>query len=155
MKQSVLFAAILALATTCLLAACAEKAEPPAEEAAAPAAEEMVAEATMEEPAADPSAEEATEVEEFVRAWLGERADEAGVYAIPARGGHEVSGAVGAFHTVHRQDEDSYAVCVDFHEGENLYDVDFFVDRTADGLAVADHYLHKVNSDPVEEAGTS
>ncbi len=150
MKQSVLFAAILALTAACLVAACAEKAEPPAEEAAAPAAEEIVTEGTKEEPVADPSPEEAAEVEEFVRAWLAERADEAGVYAIPARGGHQVSGAIGAFHTVHQNVADTYSVCVDFGSGEQLYDVDFFVDRTAEGLVIADHYLHQIDGGAVE-----
>ncbi len=41
-------------------------------------------------------------------------------------------------------------MCVDFQDGENTYDVDFLVERTAEGLSVSDHYLHKINDEAVE-----
>jgi hypothetical protein len=139
------------LVVVCLMGACAAPPEPAAEEPSgeAPmAAEEMAA--VEAEPMADPGPEEAAEVEEFVRAWVAEQAGEAGVYDIPARGDHDVAGSLTAFHTVHRKEADTYSVCVDFQDGDNTYDVDFVVARAEDGMDVADHFLHKVNSEAVE-----
>jgi hypothetical protein len=116
-------------------------------------------ETTLEEPAAeppppesfpDPGTEEAEEVEDFVRAWVAERAGEQDVYDIPPRGDHDVTGTLAGFHTVHQQDADTYNVCVDFQSGEDMYDVAFFVDRGPEGLVLVEHYLHKVNGEAVK-----
>ncbi len=125
----------------------------------APATEEAHQAAEPEAPAApvelaqsypDPDAEVAREVQEFLTAWVAERSDDTGTYAIPARAGHEVAGTMADFHTVHQKDADTYSVCIDFKSSEALYDVDFFVDRTEKGLVVADHYLHKIDGEAVE-----
>ena len=67
----------------------------------------------------------------------------------PPRGGKDVSGSLADFHTVHQKDADTYSVCVDFLDGDNTYDVDFFIDRTAEGLNVRSAYLHKINGEAV------
>ncbi len=89
-------------------------------------------------------------MEEFVRQWVAERAGEGNVYEIPPRAGQEVAGALTGFHTVHQEDADTYNVCVDFVQAEDTYDVDFFIDRTAEGLTISDHHLHKINGEAVE-----
>ena len=93
----------------------------------------------------DPEPDEAATVTDFITTWIGERTGIDGIYHIPARGGHDVSGTMSAFHTVHQRDADTYYVCLDFHDRDNLYDVDFVVDQTDAGLALAEHYLHQVN----------
>ena len=122
------------------LIACTENpdAEAPAVEAAPTLAEEAAL--------SDPGQDEAMAVETFVRAWIAERSEDE-VFAIPPRAGHEVSGSLGSFHTVHQQDDDTYNVCVDFVDGDNTYDVDFFVDLSPEGFTMDDHYLHKVNGE--------
>lgn len=55
------------------------------------------------------------------------------------------------FHTVHRKDENTYYVCVDFKDGDALYDVDFYVEATDDGYAMSRHFLHKVDGEDVTE----
>ncbi len=111
---------------------------------------ETAAAAAAEESFPDPEPEQARQVEEVVRGWVTERVDEGAVYSIPPRGDYEVSGILAGFHTIHQEDVDTYYVCVDFQDGENVYDVDFFIDVTEDGLIVSDHYLHKVNGEAVE-----
>ncbi len=145
MKGAIWPSLIGSVAVICLVLACAAPPEPETEE---PMAEEPTA--VEAEAMADPGPEEAGEVEDFVRAWVAERAGEEGVYDIPARGDHDVAGSLTAFHTVHRKDADTYSVCVDFQEGDKTYDVDFVVARAEEGLDVADHYLHKVNGEVVE-----
>ena len=130
-----------------VLVACAQPAEEGGSEEAAVTAETTAAPA--EEQLPDPELEEAQEVEGFVRQWVADRAED-GVYDIPARGDHDVSGALVGFHTVHQKDSDTYSVCVDFQSGDDTYDVDFFVDRAEEGLSLADHWLHKINSEAVE-----
>ena len=134
--------------TLCVLAlasiGCYQQSETTYEESPAEAV------AVTEESLPDPGTEEAGEVEEFVRSWVADRGGEGGVYDIPARAGHDVAGTLAAFHTVHQKDADTYSVCVDFRDGENTYDVDFFVNRKGEDLAVSDHYLHKVNGEAVE-----
>ncbi len=103
-----------------------------------------------EEALADPDEAEAAEVEEFVRGWVADLADDEGVYDIPAKGDHDLSGVLTAFHTVHRTDEDSFNVCVDFQSGDSLLDVDFHVDRTDEGLKISEHFLHKIDGEVVE-----
>jgi hypothetical protein len=97
----------------------------------------------------DPPAEVAAEVEQTIRDWVAQRADENGLYAIAPRGGSSVSGTLDEFHAVHQNDADTYTVCVDFVDGDSLYDVDFFVDRGADGLIVRDGFLHKVDGEVI------
>lgn len=99
---------------------------------------------------ADPDAGVTQEVQDFVSDWVAERSRDDGTYAIPPRAGHEVYGTMADFHTVHQKDADTYSVCIDFKSAEQLYDVDFFIDRTEEGLVVADHYLHKIEGEPVE-----
>ena len=52
---------------------------------------------------------------------------------------------------VHQQDDDTYYACIDFEDGENTYDVDFYVNVTPEGSTITEHYLHKVNGEVVEE----
>ena len=70
-------------------------------------AEPVKSEATAPASLADPEAAETQEVQDFVIAWVGEQAADE-IFAIPARGGHEVSGTLADFHTVHQQDEDTW-----------------------------------------------
>ncbi len=112
--------------------------------------EAPVAAAVEGETLPDPGPEEAGQVEEFVRLWVTERSAEGNVYNVPPRAGHDVAGTLAGFHTVHQKDADTYSVCVDFQDGENMYDVDFLVDRTTESLSVNDHYLHKINGEAVE-----
>ncbi len=154
MKGTIWHSTICLLGALCVIVACAappetETQEQSEAEGEAPMAVEAMA-AVEEGPSADPGPEEAGEVEDFVRAWVAERAGEGDVYDIPPRGGTEVAGALAAFHTVHRKDADTYSVCVDFQEGDNTYDVDFVIARTEEGLDVADHYLHKINGEAVQ-----
>jgi hypothetical protein len=97
----------------------------------------------------DPPPPVADAITTAVGQWVADRADESGVYDIPARGGKNVAGSMADFHTVQQKDDDTYTVCVDFQDGDNLYDVDFFVDRTEDGLIVREAYLHKINGEVV------
>lgn len=97
----------------------------------------------------DPPPVVAEKVKEMVSGWVAERAGDEGVFDVPPRGGHTVAGTMGDFHTVHQNDADTYTVCVDFADGEDSYDVDFFVDRTVEGLIVREVYLHKINGEAV------
>ncbi len=97
----------------------------------------------------DPAEEVADEVKAAVSEWVLQQMGDAEIYAIPERGGQSVSGTLATFHTVHQNDADTYSVCVDFVDGDNTYDVDAFIDRGPDGLAVRDLYLHKINGDVV------
>ena len=97
----------------------------------------------------DPPAEVAEEVADAIRQWVADQADENGVYDIPPRGGQDVAGTMADFHTVHQKDADTYSVCVDFKSGDQIFDVDFFVDRTDEGLNVRDAYLHKIDGEVV------
>ena len=144
MKRAFWFSTVCVLASGWVIVACSGQPDTTPEEPGDTAA------AVEEESLPDPGPEEATEVEDFVRQWVTERAGEENVYQIPPSAGHDVAGALAAFHTVHQKDADTYSVCVDFQDGENTYDVDFLVDRTTEGLSVSDHYLHKINGDAVE-----
>ncbi len=97
----------------------------------------------------DPHEAVAGKITEAVGDWVAERANEDGIYNIPPRGGKDVAGTIGDFHTVHQNDADTYTVCVDFIDGDNTYDVDFFIDRRIEGLTVRDAYLHKINGEVV------
>lgn len=96
-------------------------------------------------PPADPPPEVAQQVRDVIRTSVAGQLDASGRYVIPPRGGHEVSGTMGDFHAVHAVDDDTFVVCVDFHDGDSTYDVDFFVDHTPNGLSVARHFLHKID----------
>lgn len=97
----------------------------------------------------DPTAEVASEVEQTIQEWVEARVDEQGMYAIAPTGGVSVSGKLAGFHTVHQKDADTYTVCVDFQDGDSVYDVDFFVDRGEEGLQVRDGFLHKVDGEVI------
>ena len=144
MKRTFWFRTVCMLTSGWVIVACSGQPDTTSEEPGDTAA------AVEEEILPDPGPEEATEVEDFVRQWVTERAGEGNVYQIPPSAGHDVAGALAAFHTVHQKVADTYSVCVDFQDGENTYDVDFFVDRTTEGLSVSDHYLHKVNGEALE-----
>ncbi len=88
-------------------------------------------------------------ITEVVRQWVADQADENDVYNIPPRGGKDVSGSLAEFHGFQQKDADTYTVCVDFQDGDDTYDVDFFVDRTAEGLIVRSVYLHKINGETI------
>ena len=88
-------------------------------------------------------------ITEAVRQWVAGQADENEVYNIPARGGKDVSGSLAGFHAVQQKGAETYTVCVDFQDGDDTYDVDFFVDRTAEGLIVRSVYLHKINGETI------
>ncbi|MBW2465305.1 MAG: hypothetical protein JRH11_26895 [Deltaproteobacteria bacterium] len=97
----------------------------------------------------DPPAQVAEEVAEAIRQWVADQADENDVYDIPPRGGRDVAGTMADFHTVHQKDADTYSVCVDFKSDDQIFDVDFFVDRTEEGLEVRNAYLHKIDGEVV------
>lgn len=98
----------------------------------------------------DPGPAEAEEVRSLVRAHVASKAGADGVYAIPRKdGGAAVPGTLTEFHTVHQKDADTLYVCADFVDGDTTYDVDFFVDRDAQGLKLAEHFLHKINGEVV------
>ncbi len=142
MKRGIIHGLAWFLASGLILFGCGGGYEQPSDE---PAADTAATEAL-----ADPGPDEAAEVEAFVLQWVADNAGEENVYGIPPRGDHAVSGVLTDFHTVHQKDAETYSVCVDFKDGENTYDVDFFVARNADGLAISDHYLHKVNGEAIE-----
>ncbi len=144
MKRTFWFRAVCVLVSSWVIVACSRQPDATPEEPGDTAA------AVEEESLPDPGPEEATEVEDFVRQWVTERAVEGNVYQIPPSTGHDVAGALASFHTVHQKGADTYSVCVDFQDGENTYDVDFLVDRTTEGLSVSDDYLHKINGEAVE-----
>ena len=144
MKRATWWGIVLMLTAVWAMLACSGESRTAREEPAGPAS------ATEEASFPDPGPQEAKEVEEFVRQWVAERAGEGNVYEIPPRAGQEVAGALTAFHTVHQEDADTYNVCVDFVQAEDTYDVDFFIDRTAEGLTVSEHHLHKINGEAVE-----
>jgi len=121
------------------------EAEPAAEEPTAAIAEPVVEKATFP----DPQPMVADKIKEAVSGWVAEQAGEEGIFNVPPRGGRDVAGTMGEFHTVHQNDADTYTVCVDFADGDKTYDVDFFVDRTAEGLMVRDVYLHKIDGEAV------
>ena len=143
MKHDVWYRMACVLALGLIIVACSgQTTTAPEEPEAAPAVEE--------ESPPDPGPEQAKQVEDFVRQWVEERVGDGNIYSIPPRAGQEVAGTLAGFHTVHQKDADTYSVCVDFQDGENMYDVDFFIDRTAAGLTLTDHYLHKINGEAVE-----
>ena len=144
MKRALWFRMVCVLASGWVIVACSEQPD------TTPAEPGNTVAAVEEESLPDPGPEEVTEVEDFVRQWVTERVGDGNVYRIPPSAGHDVAGALAAFHTVHQKDADTYSVCVDFQDGENTYDVDFLVDRTTEGLSVGDHYLHKINGEAVE-----
>ncbi len=144
MKRATWWGIVLMWTGVWAMLACSGESRTAREEPAGPAS--AVEEASFP----DPGPEEAKEVEEFVRQWVGERAGEGNVYEIPPRAGQEVAGALTGFHTVHQEDADTYYVCVDFVQAEDTYDVDFFIDRTAEGLTISEHHLHKINGEAVE-----
>lgn len=131
------------IAVLCMAGCAGEYGDEPAE----PSPPAAVAEP---EPLPDPGPEEAAEVEAFVRQWVAEQVDEDGAYNVPPRGDADVSGTLAGFHTVHQKDADTYSVCVDFQHDDDMYDVDFLIGRSDAGLAVSDHYLHKINGEAVE-----
>jgi len=97
----------------------------------------------------DPPPEIVDEVTALVQAWVSERTDEDGLFDIPPRGGHDVAGSFAEVRAVRQQDADTYTVSAEFSSGEEIFDVEFFVDRTAAGLAVRNGYLHKINGEVV------
>ncbi len=103
-----------------------------------------------EAPGTEPSPERALQIRDLIGLWVAAAAGDDDAYDIPERAGQDVEGVLTSFHKVHQTKADSYAVCVDFEDGENTYDVDFFVDQTADGLVIADHYLHQINGETIE-----
>ncbi len=135
--RNVVFTVCLVV-VVCLIAACGEAKQEPVP---------LLKTAKQDYP--DPPSEVSDEVTEAIRQWVADQADENDVYNIPPRGGKDVSGSLADFHAVQQKDADTYMVCVDFQDGDDTYDVDFFVDRTAEGLSVRDAYLHRVNGEAV------
>ena len=143
MRTADLARVVMVLSAIGLIAGCAgESARTEAEPAAA---EPVVEKASFP----DPPPVVAEKVKEMVSSWVAERAGDDGVFDVPPRGGQDVAGTMGDFHTVHQNDADTYTVCVDFADGDDTYDVDFFVDRTVEGLTVRDVFLHKINGEAV------
>ena len=73
-----------------------------------------------------------------------------------------MAGRMGDFHTVHRRSEVIYHVCVEFHDGYNLYDVDFVLEKVSDnsrggggepfeGFVISEVTLHKVNGESLRD----
>jgi hypothetical protein len=139
---------LTALALTGAIAACSRAPEASQEARLEPSAEQS--QAQNEETPAEPSSDGTLQITDLIRLWVASAAGEDDVYDIPEKGDKKVAGVLAEFHKVHQTKDDSYSVCVDFVDGENIYDVDFFVDRADDGLVVADHHLHKVNGETVE-----
>ncbi|MCP4200884.1 MAG: hypothetical protein GY769_03015 [bacterium] len=137
-----------ALALTGVIAACSKAPEPLQEAKLETSAAHGQVE--NEAPLAEPNSEGSLQITDFIRLWVASAAGDDDVYDIPERADKNVAGVLTTFHKVHQTKESSYAVCVDFEDGENTYDVDFFVNRTADGLVVEDHYLHQVNGESIE-----
>ncbi len=151
MQRTIWWLAVGSLIMALGAVGCSKAPEEPAAEEPAVAEEPLATAAVAEkESLPDPGPEEAKSVEDFVRQWVAERGGEGDVYNIPARAEHDVSGTIGDFHTVHQKDTDTYSVCVDFNHEADVYDVDFVVARAEDGLSVSDHFLHKINGEPVE-----
>ncbi len=143
MKHGIWYTMACVFASGLVIVACSgQTATAPVEPEATPA--------VAEESPPDPGPEQARQVKDFVRQWVEERVGDGNIYSIPPRAGREVAGTLAGFHTVHQMDADTYSVCVDFQDGENMYDVDFFIDRTAADLTLSDHYLHKINGEAVE-----
>ncbi len=147
MNPTVSRGAVFLLASVLMVAGCYQDSGTETQEAEG--AEPTVT-TEVEESYPDLGPEQAQEIERFVRAWVDERVGEGGVYDIPPRGEHDLSGTLTAFHTVHQQDDDTYYVCTDFEDGENTYDVDFYVNVTPEGSTITEHYLHKVDGQVVE-----
>jgi hypothetical protein len=97
----------------------------------------------------DPPPDVAAEVTALVEQWVADRSDEDGVYDIPPRGGRDVAGSLAEVHAVSQKDADTYTVFADFTNGEDTYSVQFFIDRTEEGLQVRNGFLHKVNGEVV------
>jgi hypothetical protein len=60
-----------------------------------------------------------------------------------------VAGSLAEVHAVSQKDADTYTVFADFTNGEDTYSVQFFIDRTEEGLQVRNGFLHKVNGEVV------
>ncbi len=126
------------LVLVCLIGACGEAKQ-----------EEVPLLKTAKQSYPDPPPAVSDGITGAVRQWVADQADENDVYNIPPRGGKDVSGSLAGFHTVQQKGADTYTVCVDFQDGDDTYDVDFFVDRTEEGLIVRSAYLHKINGEAV------
>ncbi len=126
------------LLMVCLIAACGEAKQ-----------EQVPLIMTAKQDYPDPPPPVSDGITEVVRQWVADQADENDVYNIPPRGGKDVSGSLAEFHGFQQKDADTYTVCVDFQDGDDTYDVDFFVDRTAEGLIVRSVYLHKINGETI------
>ena len=147
MREAIPYLTLGALALTGVIAACSR-----APEALQEAKRETSAgrgQVQNEAPLAEPSSETALQITDLIRLWVATAAGDNDIYDTPERADKNIAGVLTAFHTVHKTKVDSYTVCVDFEDGENTYDVDFFVDETADGLVVADHHLHQINGETV------
>ncbi len=148
MRAAIPYWTLSALALTAVIAACSRAPEASQEAKLETSAGQR--QVQNEAPPAEPNSESTLQITDLIRLWVATAAGEDDVYDIPERADNNVEGVLTAFHTVHQTKVDSFAVCVDFEDGENTYDVDFFVDQTADGLVVADHYLHQINGETVE-----
>ncbi len=148
MKTAIPHWTLCALALTGVMAACSEAPETLQEAKLEASAAHGQADGEASQP--EPSSENSLRITDLIRLWVASAADDKGVYDIPEKADHDVGGMLAAFHTVHQTSEDSYSVCVDFEDGENNYDVDFFVEQTADGLVVVEHYLHQIDGETIQ-----
>ena len=105
---------VLVLTTATIgVTACDRSSSDATQEASAETTEQVSPQPSTSPP--DPPPEVAQQVRDVIRTSVTGQLDETGSYSIPPRGGHEVSGTMGDFHTVHSVDEDTFVVCVDFH----------------------------------------
>ncbi|MFT6396904.1 MAG: hypothetical protein ACJAYU_001648 [Bradymonadia bacterium] len=98
----------------------------------------------------DPPPEQTHAITSYVEGWLDAQLQEDGTYDIPERMGHDVAGTPGPFHTVHQHDAHTFYVCVDFLDGETIYDVDFYIGTDGEDFSVSEHFLHKIDGVVVE-----
>lgn len=107
----------------------------------------------------DPGPEAAEAIRSFVSDHVA-NATEDGRFSIPP--GNNLTARIGDFHTVHRRTEATYYVCVDFHDGYNLYDVDFVMEHVPDtsqddgtdpvmNFVMTEVILHKLNGESLRD----
>lgn len=109
---------------------------------------------SADDDAPKPTKEERKQVKSFLKNHIDETSNDSGVYPIPDHPEYtDATGTFAAFHTVHRKKDGTFYVCVDFkaQESDTVYDVDYFVQNSADGMKIKRKFLHKVGDTVVQE----
>ena len=147
MRAAIPYWTLSALALTGVIAACSRAPEASQEAKLETSAGQR--QVQNEAPPAEPNSESTLQITDLIRLWVATAAGEDDVYDIPERAENNVEGVLTAFHTVHHTKVDSFAVCVDFEDGENTYDVDFFLQGTPRAMEVTEATVHKINGSPL------